>query len=290
MNKIANHLNNFYKRWNITYNDTEQFKDFKKRIINSIDITLGKLFIENTELEKQLIKILGLTPKSSFSSTHYPGLTGIKTLIPIQGYTKEFRDSKLWEILIETNYLELIKYIQVIFWLNINKDLKDKFLQEVSQDIEYSNMQLIIKETTKGVILYPKGAKLLDEKVINDTLNWLSDYPKSKNKFESALSEYIDKKNKRTIVDTLRLSLELFLKKMFSNKSLENQKEDILNYLQDKAVPKEIRNMYWKLLDSYCNYQNDYAKHDDKVDEQELEFIIYLTAIFMRFLITLEKN
>lgn len=47
--------------------------------------------------------------------------------------------------------------------------------------------------------------------------------------------------------------------------------------------------MYWKLINYYTKYQNNYAKHNDKVkvDSSEIEFILYLTGTFIRFLLTL---
>jgi len=88
----------------------------------------------------------------------------------------------------------------------------------------------------------------------------------------------------------LRLSFELLLKKILNNKkSLKNQEKPLSEYLEGKNVPKELRNMYWKLIDYYAKYQNNYAKHYDKVSSLEIEFIIYLTGTFIRFLITLEE-
>jgi len=75
-----------------------------------------------------------------------------------------------------------------------------------------------------------------------------------------------------------------------NNKSLENQEKLLSEYLEQKNVPKELNNMYWKLIDYYAKYQNNYAKHEDKVDSSEIEFVIYLTGTFIRFLMTLEDS
>lgn len=42
--------------------------------------------------------------------------------------------------------------------------------------------------------------------------------------------------------------------------------------------------MFNTLLDYYGKYQNKYAKHDDNVNEKEIEFIIDLTSTFMKFI------
>jgi hypothetical protein len=60
--------------------------------------------------------------------------------------------------------------------------------------------------------------------------------------------------------------------------------------MKKKNVPKELNNMYGQLTYYYIEYQNKYAKHDDKVDSSEIEFVIYLTGTFIRFLMTLEDS
>lgn len=161
------------------------------------------------------------------------------------------------------------------------------------EDIELSLLDVQIKRV-KGndVIFYPKGSKLLDEKVVNDVLDWLTSYPKVQENFKSALEKYQNKTYQRNLIDDLRLSLELLLKKILNNrkKSLENQREPLGKYLEKKNIPKQLRNMYWKLIDYYTDYQNNCVKHEDKVDSSEIEFIIYLTGTFMRFLMTLEDT
>lgn len=61
--------------------------------------------------------------------------------------------------------------------------------------------------------------------------------------------------------------------------------------MEEKNVPTPLRQMFSQSLVSYyTEYQNEYAKHNDKVSYLELEFVIYLTGTFMRFLITLEEG
>ena len=141
------------------------------------------------------------------------------------------------------------------------------------------------------ILFYPEGAKLLDEKVISDVLDWLSEYKKSYLTFKSALEKYEKKIYKRNLLDDLRSSLELFLREFLHNeKSLEKQGTELLGYLEKQKISKEIRFMFWTLIDRYSKYQNEYVKHDDNVNEKEVELIIYLTGTFIRFLINLERG
>lgn len=81
----------------------------------------------------------------------------------------------------------------------------------------------------------------------------------------------------------------MFLKEYYENeKSLENQKEITGRYLSEKNVPKEIRNLFSTLVSYYSLYNNENVKHNDKCSENEIEFIIYLTGTFIRFLIQIK--
>ncbi|GAG67399.1 unnamed protein product, partial [marine sediment metagenome] len=119
-------------------------------------------------------------------------------------------------------------------------------------------------------------------------------YPKVQKSFKSALEKYHNKIYQRNLIDDLRLSLELLFKEILNNnKGLENQEKALGEYLKEKNVPKQLKNMYWKLIDYYAKYQNSYAKHENKadsMDSSEIEFVIYLTGTFIRFLLTLEDS
>ena len=105
-----------------------------------------------------------------------------------------------------------------------------------------------------------------------------------KKQFDSAFAKISQGQFERNVLDDMRLAFELLLKCLLGNqKSLENQNDSLLKQLKDKDVPEEIRNLYWKTIDYYMKYQNDYVKHDDKVDENDLNFIIELTCLLMKY-------
>ena len=94
----------------------------------------------------------------------------------------------------------------------------------------------------------------------------------------------------RNIIDELRLSLELLFQEKFNNKkSLENQASQIGNFLKENNVSIFISNMYIKLIDFYTKYNNDNAKHGDKVSEVEIDYLTYLTGTFMRLILQIEE-
>lgn len=126
----------------------------------------------------------------------------------------------------------------------------------------------------------------INEILIDETRHWLNDYPESLKQYQSALDKFKGDIFERNLLDDLRLSLELLLKSIFSNdKSLENQLSDLGRFINDKKGSKELANMFQKLVEYFAKYQNSYVKHNDKVIEEEIEFVFEITSSFMKHLI-----
>jgi len=291
-------IKNFYKRWNIDYDEDKKFTDFKNRTLSTIDDTLGELFLSDKNLERNFLKLIAKhfpQSKKHIPTSITAALNNIsKITSSLEIKEIKFKDSLVYKFLLEErDFIKFIQYLQSIFWLGIDSEIEEELYLNFKEDIELSLLDIQIKRIKgNNIIFYPNGAKLLDEKIVNDVLDWLTSYPKVQKSFKSALEKYQDKIYQRNLIDDLRLSLELLLKKILNNRknSLENQREPLGKYLEKKNIPKQLRNMYWKLIDYYTDYQNNYAKHENKVDSSEIEFIIYLTGTFMRFLMTLEDT
>lgn len=79
--------------------------------------------------------------------------------------------------------------------------------------------------------------------------------------------------------------MELLVKNVLGNQqSLENNIRDLGTYLKDKGVSTELRNLFSQIIKVYTKYQNEYVKHDDKINETEIEFIIEQTSILMKLM------
>jgi len=276
-------IKNFYKRWNIVYDEDNRFIDFKNRTLSTIDDALGELFLSDENLERTFLRLIAKhfpQSKIRISTSAAASLNDISKLMSsLQIKEVKFKDSLVYKFLSEEDdFIKYIQYLQSIFWLDLKSEVKKKLYLGFKEDIELSLLDIQIKRIKRdNIIFYPKGSKLLDEKVVNDVLDWLISYPNVQKSFKSALEKYQDKIYQRNLIDDLRLSLELFFKEILNNnKSLENQEKLLSEYLEQKNVPKELNNMYWKLIDYYAKYQNNYAKHEDKVDSSEIEFVIYL--------------
>ena len=84
----------------------------------------------------------------------------------------------------------------------------------------------------------------------------------------------------------MRLSFELLVKDLLSNdKSLENQISCLGSMLKSKGASKELKNMVLKIIDYYTKFQNNHVKHNDSVNRNEIEYVIELTSVVMKYIL-----
>jgi len=215
------------------------------------------------------------------------------------------RSSQVYNVFLSSkNLTQLVYYLQSLIIVleegkfpdpnNTAQKRYNKFIQDlqaVTKTAPLINVEVIKRKS--GTLLYPAGAKLLDEAVVNEVLLWLENYPASLKPFEQALALYQSKipDQQRELLDNLRLALEKLLQTVLGNrKSLENQKEILSPWLRNLGVHQQVINMYLQLLfGSYRIYQNEAVKHDDASSIIEVEFMIYLTGTFMRLLTQLHE-
>lgn len=120
---------------------------------------------------------------------------------------------------------------------------------------------------------------------------WLEKYPKSYEQYEKALQKYDDNIFERNTLDDMRLSFELLVKYLLKNeKSLENQISEIGSKLKELGASVELRNMVQQVIKYYTDFQNNHVKHNDVVNKNEIEYIIELTSVVMKFLIKITEG
>jgi hypothetical protein len=128
----------------------------------------------------------------------------------------------------------------------------------------------------------------VNEELVDQTRHWLGTFPDVLGLFNQALEKYAAKVFSRNLLDDLRLSLEKLVQILLGNsKSLENQLSAVGSFVKERGGSTELSNMFVKLVDYYCKYQNTYIKHDDAVIEEEVEFVIEITAAFMKHFVRL---
>lgn len=270
---------NFIKRWQ-TDLMSEGFSEFKTRVYNVLGV-YGDIPIKTIEIH--ILHLFGIDcifeEQFDFNfDKRYFNRSRLKHKVLDMASTEiDF----IWRL--ET----IINNIVGIDSPSIDaRSISYNIVSNLATAIELSNIQVRLCQYGNKFEFHPKGAELLDEKLVNDNLNWLEDYPEARGKFHEALIMSLKKDNPRSIIDNMRLALELFLRAfLVSDKSLENQKSVIGQYFKDCGTPVEISNMYSTLLSQYAKYQNEHIKHGDTCSENEVEFMIYLTGAFIRFLI-----
>ena len=280
----------FYKRWNIieSNEDNNQIKirclsaitkilnianrpsDFDISIYNSDD------FLDDYCCEVSMI--LGIENKSdNFKNFELKDL--YKYLLKLDLNKEDDYKRFLWYLEITLNY-DFGRYID-----------KNELVNKVVEALKLSNANVKILKKENDYELYPIHIEFLDEPLVIDNLIWLDKYKITKEHFSSAVKMQRKKQNYRNIVDELRFSLESFFQQLFSNKkSLENQKNNIGEFLKNNNISTIISNMYIKLFDLYTVYNNDNAKHGDNITEQEIDYLIYLTGSFIRLVLQIEES
>ena len=196
------------------------------------------------------------------------------------------------------NLLDLMHAVQCLLWAfhSIHRPSElEGVISRLNGVFELSpNVIAHISTAPQGPTLYPCGAKLLDDALIADNLEWLAQHPQALKSFQGALSIYLSKDvNKyRNLLDDLRFAVEQLLRDILQNqKSLENQKDTLLPWMKSKGLHAHVTGMYHDLLfKHFALYQNDAVKHGEKYSPQEIEFMIYLTGTFMRLLIQASKQ
>ena len=165
-------------------------------------------------------------------------------------------------------------------------DVLCEFLEDLS--IQYE-----VFWDNDGAFIFPKGAPELDAALVSEPLDWMAKYPNAQKAWIKALKDYSEQsdENASDIADKFRKALETFFREFFGGgKSLENYKTEYGDFLKSHGVPAELSGNYQKLLESYTNYINNYAKHQDKTSRNVLEYIMYQSGNIIRLLITLREG
>lgn len=138
-------------------------------------------------------------------------------------------------------------------------------------------------------IIQPIGADELDKALVDNVLVWLKEYPKAYTTYKRALIGYFEKDYPRDIADNLRKALEEFLQEYLNNdKNLANNISEVGKYLESK-VNSDTKNTVTSYIARYNDIDNRNVKHHDKLKETELEYLLYQTGVFIRFLVQVRR-
>lgn len=189
------------------------------------------------------------------------------------------------------NFQEFL-FATVLFINSYNGKKMDKrvMLSALKSALEDSEIDYDLIEDADGYFFFPKGAKELDDGLVSQPLQWLIDYPKTKEMFSMALKQYSDKNYTRDVADNFRKSLEKFFQEFLNNNSnLRNNTTLIFKYLGENNAEPELSSIVKSIINAYDNLNNSAVKHNDTLDKTYLEFIMYQTGIIIRTLIVVKN-
>jgi hypothetical protein len=175
-----------------------------------------------------------------------------------------------------------------------NPSQQFKIIKELSELPHFENnagvKDLRIKLISRyGALGEGNTKEEINESLIEETQHWLSEYPDALKLYNECLEKHSNGIHQRNLLDDLRLSLETLLKNVLeNNKSLENQIAELGKYINERNGSKELNNMFLKLIDYFSKYQNTYVKHNDDVNENEIEITIEMASSFMKFIVRIK--
>ena len=179
----------------------------------------------------------------------------------------------------EPNYGSFNKKELLSTNLNVLSDNeKIEFLSQIKyhsrlceDDFLRDEIDLLVKDASNGVIKARNSVSTLLETYSIDLKNqWQRTY------------RFYDHLDYRNALDNMRLTIELLIKRITgSEASLENQKSALGKFFEDKDISKEVRNLFFKMLDMYEKIQNHEAKHNlpQNLNSKEIKFLMNQSTV-----------
>lgn len=190
--------------------------------------------------------------------------------------------------------VELVaKYIAMYNTLSyqFSKVNKREVLDCLKESLDKLSIKYEIFEDGDGVFIFPLGAKELDDALVSEILEWLNEYPNTRRTYIIALQQYASGQYIRDVADNLRKSFEEFLREFLNNNNdLNKNKKEVEAYLKEQNAAPQLITMLVSLITHYYLLNNEVAKHNDKMDEKYLEFLLYQTGVFIRMLIVVKND
>ena len=190
----------------------------------------------------------------------------------------------------EPNYGSFNKKELLSTNLNVLSDNeKIEFLSQIKyhsrlceDDFLRDEIDLLVKDASNGVIKARNSVSTLLETYSIDLKNqWKRTY------------RFYDHLDYRNALDNMRLTIEVLIKRITgSEASLENQKSALGKFFEDKDISKEVRNLFFKMLDMYEKIQNHEAKHNlpQNLNSKEIKFLMNQSTVIIKFLIDCDKG
>lgn len=269
--------------------EKRRFYQFKNRTLDTIDRVLGSKILDDQQLERDYLHFLG----RRCPTTMRLGYKNLAALIDsVNRPDRSFDQTWIYQSLNDENSLvEYCRCLDGFFSLPLSEAELRGLYGGFTQDLAASSIPVRIAHRGDYYAFYPRGPRVLDENVIDDDLEWLSDYKTAIGPFRKALTQYSDPTRQHDALDSLRRSMENFLRQLLGNgNALEDNKTVLIQWMKNHGTNAETQRMMKSLFQGYYDYQNSHVKHGDEGWKPvEVDFILYLTATFIHLLIELSR-
>ena len=212
---------------------------------------------------------------------------------PIYGLIESMENAKNAKLLL-AKYIALYNSFDpeiVSYKASEREKTKNTILDFLEKSLSSLSIGYEMVRDSEGVFIFPKGAAELDDALVSEPLEWLTNYPKARKAFVTAIRQYSEEIYVRDVADNLRKALEAFLQEFLGNdKNLEKNKEEICRYLGGEKVDSAISGLFHPLISAYKTFNDKTAKHNDFVDPRLLEFLLYQTGVLIRMVISIKQS
>ena len=184
---------------------------------------------------------------------------------------------------ISSSWDEIVEYIGIVYEHKVPEDERDVFSAKVNEIIDSYRLAYLFQD---GRFIDADNVTTVEE--VKSVDHWLYNYKDAYKAYQSAMEKLSNNRDDRNALDDIRLSLESLARELTGkNYTLENQlsKHTIEGMLKQKGTSDEIKNMITKMIDCFANYQNNNVKHHDNVDADDVEVMVSIACVLMKYLI-----
>jgi len=246
----------FHKRFNIQIDIEEAQERFINRIHTMIYDNLSE-FGDDEEIKQLVLFRLGIRYK------YDP---------PLEGFLKN-------------DFHEHLRALEAIYFA-VPEHNKEKLLDMILWSLALSEIDLGVR--WKEDHFLPSGAELLDDKLVNEPLRWLSDakYKSVLDPFQKGLDHFLrsqsDPKLRTDVVTDMYEAVEALAKKVTGkDRDLSANRE---LFIKKVKASEDYKNILREYIDFACKFRHAPGEKKPKpnLSERETESFTYLTGLFIR--------
>ncbi len=188
--------------------------------------------------------------------------------------------------LTDDNFIETIKILTLLCnYFDKKQKTKDLIFKWIK--IAFQNAAIDLEIAWENGRFVPRGAEILDEKLLTEPFMWLDKYPDEKKDFEKAVTCFLEKKMDQVIINCYLTIEGLARTVLGNNKVLDNNRDDLVKTI---GVSQD-----WKsILSNFIKYANEFKRHASKnrhdINVSEVEAFLYLTGLLVRLIIKTEAG